>query len=89
MLSNWPEPRSRRGVGSPTDSRSAALLVPLAQALPHFGTMPVPTTPNPDLPPHPVPPMEQPKRHIHDPDPWQPPAPVEDPPAQPEPQVYN
>ncbi|WP_324156881.1 hypothetical protein [Ideonella sp.] len=46
-------------------------------------TMPVPTTPNPEVPPHPVPPPEPPHRHIHDPDPWQPIAPVQDPPAQP------
>ncbi len=47
--------------------------------------MPVPITPNPELPQHPPAPPEPTRRHIEDPDPWLPPVPVQDPPAQPQP----
>lgn len=51
--------------------------------------MPVPITPNPELPQHPPAPPEPSRRHIEDPDPWLPPVPVQDPPAQPQPmQIY-
>ena len=51
--------------------------------------MPVPITPNPELPQHPPAPPEPSRRHIEDPDPWLPPVPVQDPPAQPQPsQMY-
>lgn len=51
--------------------------------------MPVPITPNPELPQHPPAPPEPTRRHIEDPDPWLPPVPVQDPPAQPQPsQMY-
>jgi hypothetical protein len=52
--------------------------------------MPVPITPNPELPQHPPTPPEPTRRHIEDPDPWLPPVPVQDPPAQPQPmQIYH